>query len=103
MFVGLPAKTASTVSLSILVTIEMFNAFNSLSENQSLFVMYPWINKYLLGAVSLSMILHFGILYLPLMNVSSSLPTSNPQKSQKLTAPFFVSTGDVLYRSSDLG
>ena len=101
MFVGLPAKTASTVSLSILVTIEMFNAFNSLSENQSLFVMYPWINKYLLGAVSLSMILHFGILYLPLMNVSCSLPP--PQKSHKLMVPFFVSTGDVLYRSSDLG
>ena len=56
-----------TVALSILVTIEMFNAFNSLSENQSLLLVPPWDNKYLVGAVALSFVLHFGILYIPFL------------------------------------
>ena len=56
---------ASTVSLSILVVVEMFNAFNALSENQSLLVVPPWTNKYLILAVLLSLVLHVFILYFP--------------------------------------
>ncbi|KAL3856793.1 hypothetical protein ACJMK2_011510 [Sinanodonta woodiana] len=59
--------TPMTMALSVLVTIEMLNALNSLSENQSLLVMPPWINKWLLGAIVLSMGLHFFILYVDFM------------------------------------
>lgn len=59
-----------TMALSVLVTIEMLNALNSLSENQSLLVMPPWINFWLLGAMGLSMGLHFVLLYVEVLGVS---------------------------------
>ncbi|CAF3356584.1 unnamed protein product [Rotaria socialis] len=57
-----------TMALSVLVTIEMLNSINSLSENQSLLKMPPWYNKYLLCAIGLSMSLHMMILYVPMFN-----------------------------------
>lgn len=44
---------------------------HSLSENQSLLAMPPWQNPLLLGAIALSMFLHFFILYTPFMSVSA--------------------------------
>jgi len=55
----------STVSLSVLVTIEMFNALNALSENQSLLVVKPWSNMWVVLACTLSMLLHFAVVYIP--------------------------------------
>lgn len=57
-----------TMALSVLVLIEMLNALNSLSENQSLIAMPPWANLWLLGAMALSMSLHFLVLYTDVMN-----------------------------------
>ncbi|GAA5925845.1 hypothetical protein JCM1841_006335 [Sporobolomyces salmonicolor] len=65
MFTNELARRATTVSLSILVVIEMFNALNSLAENESLLSLPPWKNMYLVGAIALSMALHFMILYVP--------------------------------------
>ncbi|XP_018023060.1 calcium-transporting ATPase sarcoplasmic/endoplasmic reticulum type isoform X2 [Hyalella azteca] len=56
-----------TMALSVLVTIEMLNALNSLSENQSLLVMPPWVNIWLLLAMALSLTLHFFILYVDIL------------------------------------
>ncbi|XP_034415105.1 ATPase sarcoplasmic/endoplasmic reticulum Ca2+ transporting 1, like isoform X1 [Cyclopterus lumpus] len=57
------ASCPMTMALSVLVTIEMCNALNSLSENQSLIRMPPWSNFWLLSAMTLSMSLHFMIIY----------------------------------------
>ncbi|XP_011206121.1 PREDICTED: calcium-transporting ATPase sarcoplasmic/endoplasmic reticulum type isoform X1 [Bactrocera latifrons] len=59
---------AMTMALSVLVTIEMLNAMNSLSENQSLITMPPWCNMWLIGSMALSFTLHFVILYVEVLS-----------------------------------
>ena len=61
------------MSLSILVVVEMFNAMNSLSENESLLRLPLWKNMWLVSAITLSMVLHVGILYIPFFTVSMAL------------------------------
>ncbi|KAI6649214.1 Sarco/endoplasmic reticulum calcium ATPase isoform C [Oopsacas minuta] len=70
----------NAMALSVLVTIEMLNALNSLSENQSLLSMPPWKNLWLIGAISLSFALHFFILYVPLMNTVFQITPLNFQE-----------------------
>ena len=57
--------TASTLSLTVLVTIEMLNSLNALSEDCSLLVVPPHKNMYLVGAIAASFLAHFMILYIP--------------------------------------
>ncbi|EDN07662.1 sarcoplasmic/endoplasmic reticulum calcium ATPase [Histoplasma capsulatum] len=75
MFTNDMSKSASTISLSILVVIEMLNAINSLSASESLLTFPLWNNMMLVYAVALSMALHFAILYVPfLQGLFSILP-----------------------------
>lgn len=59
---------ASTLSLSVLVMIEMFNAYNALSEDNSLLVITPLVNPYLIAATILSTGMHMMIVYTPFFN-----------------------------------
>ncbi|KAI4288826.1 MAG: hypothetical protein L6R35_001911 [Caloplaca aegaea] len=67
MFSNNDAKAASTMSLSILVVIEMLNAMNALSSSESLLSLPLWENMILVYAISLSMALHFALLYTPFL------------------------------------
>ena len=67
MFTNEMARSASTVSLSILVVIEMLNACNALSSSESLLTLPVWKNMKLVYAIALSMVLHFAILYVPFL------------------------------------
>nr|XP_009629607.1 calcium-transporting ATPase 3, endoplasmic reticulum-type-like isoform X1 [Nicotiana tomentosiformis] len=67
----------STVSMTVLVVVEMFNALNNLSENQSLLAIPPWSNLWLVGSIIFTMILHILILYVqPLSALFSVTPLS---------------------------
>jgi len=66
-------RSPSTVSMSVLVVVEMFNALNALSENCSLLALPPWSNPWLLGAIALSMMLHVAIIYIPPLAVMFSV------------------------------
>ncbi|KAK0553794.1 hypothetical protein OC846_000442 [Tilletia horrida] len=61
----LAGRAATTMSLSILVVVEMANAISSITTNDSLLTTPPTRNWWLIGAVLLSMLLHFMILYVP--------------------------------------
>ncbi|KAL4900563.1 hypothetical protein BDW74DRAFT_161654 [Aspergillus multicolor] len=67
MFSNDMSRSASTVSLSILVVIEMLNAMNALSSSESLLTFGLWNNMMLVYAIILSMSLHFAILYIPFL------------------------------------
>ncbi|EEE59867.1 hypothetical protein OsJ_12452 [Oryza sativa Japonica Group] len=67
----------STVSMTVLVVVEMFNALNNLSENQSLLAIHPWSNLWLVGSIVLTMLLHISVLYIePLSALFSVSPLS---------------------------
>ncbi|XP_056325030.1 ATPase sarcoplasmic/endoplasmic reticulum Ca2+ transporting 1, like isoform X2 [Danio aesculapii] len=74
------AAPPMTMALSVLVTIEMCNALNSLSENQSLVRMPPWSNGWLLSAMTLSMSLHFMIIYVDPMPMIFRLTHLNTEQ-----------------------
>lgn len=77
MFTNDMAKSASTVSLSILVVIEMFNAVNALSSSESLLTLPLWKNMMLVYAIALSMALHFALLYIPFLQSLFSIVPLN--------------------------
>ena len=66
-------RIASSISLSILVVIEMLNACNSLSQNLSLLQLPLHRNPYLLLAIGLSLAFHFLILYVPTLQLIFSV------------------------------
>jgi Ca2+-transporting ATPase len=60
---------ASTLSLSVLVIIEMMNACNALSEDASILSSRLFSNPYLLAAIAFSVSLHLMILYIPFLSI----------------------------------
>lgn len=63
----------STVSMTVLVVVEMFNALNNLSENQSLLVIPPWSNLWLVASIVLTMLVHILILYVESLSMLFSV------------------------------
>ncbi|KAL2529505.1 Calcium-transporting ATPase 3 [Forsythia ovata] len=78
----------STVAMTVLVVVEMFNALNNLSENQSLFVIPPWSNLWLVGSIVLTMLLHVLILYVQPLSVLFSV---TPLTWTEWTVVFYLS------------
>lgn len=82
---------ARGIALSILVVVEMFNALNSLSENQSLIAIRPMANPWLLLAITSSMVLHFMIMYVPaLAEIFSIAPLGVAPEVLATAAPWSI-------------
>merc|ERR1711962_1132303 len=82
-----------SMALSVLVTIEMLNALNSVSENQSLLVMPPWRNMWLVGAIVLSFGLHLMIMHvepMPMIFNICSLNVAEWKMVMKLSLPVIL-------------
>lgn len=92
MFTNDMAKAATSVSLSILVVIEMLNALNALSEVDSLLIQPPTKNPFLVLAIALSLGLHFMILY-----VSGAIHLL--RRTSSLAHTFLLFPGTFLSRS----
>lgn len=91
----------STVSMSVLVVVEMFNALNNLSENQSLLVLPPWSNLWLVSSIILTMIFHMLILYVqPLAILFSVTPLSWTEWKAVLFLSFPVILVDEILKFS---
>ena len=71
---------ASTLSLSVLVVIEMLNALNAISEDNSLMTMSPFVNPYLLLAIAGSIALHMVIVYVPFLAKIFAIAPMNAQE-----------------------
>lgn len=68
---------ASTLSLSVLVFIEMLNSLNAISEDGSLLSTPPTVNPYLILAIMSSVTLHCFIVYVPFLNEIFSIYAHN--------------------------
>ncbi|KAJ3311073.1 hypothetical protein HDV04_004387 [Boothiomyces sp. JEL0838] len=88
MFINELSHKATTMSLSVLVVVEMFNAINSLSENESLLTFPLWNNMFLVFAIILSMVLHLVILYVPFF---TNLFAITPLNSEEWIAVLLIS------------
>jgi P-type Ca2+ transporter type 2A len=93
MFGNYMSRSASTMSLSILVVIEMLNACNALSQSESLITLPVWKNMKLVYAITLSMVLHFAILYVPFLQ---GLFQVSPLNLDEWKAVLWIS-GPVMY------
>jgi Ca2+-transporting ATPase len=77
LYFTLGKQKASTLSLTVLVMIEMFNALNALSEDSSLLTIGLFCNPLLWVAIALSVILHCAIIYIPFLgNIFGTDPLS---------------------------
>ena len=61
-------KKPVTLALTVLVVIEMLNALNAISDEQSILTITPLRNPYLLVAIAASISVHCMILYVPFFN-----------------------------------
>ena len=61
-------KKPVTLALTVLVVIEMLNALNAISDEQSILVVSPFQNWYLIAAIFASIGIHCVILYIPFFN-----------------------------------
>lgn len=59
-------EEARTIAFCILVAFQWFNALNSRSDQQSLFKLGLFSNRWLIGGIGLAILLQLTVIYVPL-------------------------------------
>lgn len=80
---------ARGMTLSTLVMVEMFNALNAVSENNSIFVVRPSRNIWLVVAIASSVFLHLIIMYVPFFANMFEIIPLGVSKAQLEAAPLW--------------
>jgi P-type Ca2+ transporter type 2C len=65
---GPALASPQTLSLSVLVTMEMLKALSAVSLDNSIFRVPPWKNPWLIGGVTLPFSIHLAVVYFPFLN-----------------------------------
>ncbi|APC42711.1 ATPase [Clostridium estertheticum subsp. estertheticum] len=74
-YYGMSIEACRTLALGTLVLSQLIHVFECRSEKHSLFEINPFTNMYLLGAVSISVIMLLSIVYIPfLQSVFHTIP-----------------------------
>ncbi|MBU3186050.1 calcium-translocating P-type ATPase, SERCA-type [Clostridium estertheticum] len=74
-YYGMSIEACRTLALGTLVLSQLLHVFECRSEKHSLFEINPFTNMYLLGAVSISVIMLLSIVYIPfLQSVFHTIP-----------------------------
>jgi len=60
-------EEARTIAFCVLVAFQWFNALNARSDQQSLFKLGLFTNRWLLGGIGLAVVLQLTIIYTPLL------------------------------------
>jgi len=89
---------AITTAFVTLIVFELLNAFNSKSETKNVFTVGFFSNKYLIGAVVLSMALTLLVLYTPIRTAFHTVPLSLMDWARILVVASTVIIADVLYK-----
>eukprot|EP00621_Florenciella_sp_RCC1693_P001339 CAMPEP_0182542712 /NCGR_PEP_ID=MMETSP1323-20130603/30567_1 /TAXON_ID=236787 /ORGANISM="Florenciella parvula, Strain RCC1693" /LENGTH=214 /DNA_ID=CAMNT_0024753585 /DNA_START=18 /DNA_END=662 /DNA_ORIENTATION=- len=86
IFMGKAKAKAQTLSLSVLVCMEMLKALSAVSVNSSLFTVPPWKNPYLLAGVAAPFALHLMVVQVPSFAQVFSLTTLTKRDWKKVLA-----------------
>lgn len=68
IFSGGHLRQAQAVALSVLVAVELLKAVAAVSLEESIFRVPPWRNRFLLPGVTLPLLLHLAVLYVPALS-----------------------------------
>jgi P-type Ca2+ transporter type 2C len=89
---------ALTMAFTTLVMIELFNAFNAKSESKTIFTSGILKNKYLLGAVIISVLLQLAVIYTPLSTVFDTMVLSLGDWAIILGISSIILVADIAYK-----
>lgn len=87
MYYGFSIKTCRTMTLSTLVLSQLIHVFECRSERHSIFEIKLFTNPYLVGAVSVSIVMLLSIIYIPFL--STVFQTTMLNIGQWLIVVFF--------------